>query len=116
MCDVISKLREIQLAKRLTDSEMAKLLKCSRQTYQKTRTGNMKLGNKILEGISGPFPELKGDVLKITNKKFLPSNDNGLSKPVNNLTKQPSEAREGGLKSFCVGLLGRIKKWADLAH
>jgi len=102
---VIGRLRDIQLSKRLADMEMARQLGCSRQLYQMTRSGKIPLGNKILKGILTTFPELEQDVIY-----FLSSNDKKLSDNAKNPLKQPSEPQGWGLKRFCVGLLGRIRK------
>ena len=105
MSEIVSKLRKIQLAKRLTDGEMAQQLNCSRQTYQKTRVGEIKVGNKILMGIMAAFPELKQDII------YFLSND--ANRIPNNATKNPLrqflEPQGRGLKRLCVGLVARIK-------
>ena len=105
MSEIVSKLRKIQLAKRLTDGEMAQQLNCSRQTYQKTRVGKIKVGNKILMGIMAAFPELKQDIIY-----FLSNDANRFPKDA---TKNPLrrllEAQGRGLKRFFGGLLARIK-------
>ena len=99
MSKIVGKLREIQLARGLTDMQMAQRLNCSRQNYQKTRTGEIPLGIKILKGISVAFPELQGDVIYFLS--------NGANKLPDNATKNPSFQ---GLKSFCARLLARIRK------
>lgn len=102
---VIVKLRDIQLARGLTDTKMAKQLGCSRQLYQMTRTGKIPLGNKILKGISSVFPELQQDVIY-----FLSSDDKKLSDTAKYPPRQPSEPQGRGLKRFCVGLLAVVKR------
>lgn len=57
------KLSEIQGHYNFTDNDMAHRLGCSRQLYQMTRTGKVKLGHKILAGIIKAFPELSWDAL-----------------------------------------------------
>jgi len=54
----VDQLTGIQNRYEYTDQEMADLIGCSRQLYQKTRTGKIPLGNKILRGAVKAFPEL----------------------------------------------------------
>ena len=103
--DVVKKLKGIQVREGLTDAKMAKLLGCSRQTYQATRAGDNPPGNKILKGVSTAFPELQKDVLV-----FLSNDDKMLSNTAQNPLKQPSGAQGRGLKRFFVRLLGKLAK------
>jgi len=48
MNDIVPKLLRIQKAKGYTDGQMGRMIGCSRQTYQATRTGALTPGKKIL--------------------------------------------------------------------
>ena len=110
MRKLVSKLKEIQVANGLTDGEMAKRLNCSRQNYQKTRTGEIPLGNKLLKGISTAFPGLRKDVKAITNRIFLSCDANRIPEgATKSPLKQLSEAQGRGLKRFCVGLIRKLR-------
>ena len=112
MNDLISKLRAIQVANGLSDLQMAQLLNVSRQNYNKTRSGKIPLGNKILKGIPRAFPELQEDVKRVTDQIFLSSDANRLSNSDNKNPLKPLSGLQGrGLKRFFVELLGRIKRW-----
>ena len=95
MSGIISKLRNIQVGRGLSDKEMAKQLRCSRQLYQQTRTDRTPLGKKILEGITSAFPELHQDVIY-----FLSHDADGL----------PNNAIRNPLKTALSGLRKGIKK------
>jgi len=111
MSDLISKLRAIQDANGLSDLKMAQLLNVSRQNYNKTKSGKIPLGNKILKGIPKAFPELQEDVKRVTDQIFLTSDANVLSNNANENTLKPSSQAQGrGLKRIFVELLGRIRK------
>ena len=86
--------------------DMAERLNCSRQLYQGTRSGKIPPGNKILKGISIAFPDLQEDVIY-----FLSNDANRLPEGANrNPLKTSSEPRGRGIRKFCVGLIGRIRK------
>ena len=102
---VIAKLKGIQSREGLTDKEMAKLLGCSRQTYQGTRTGKLSPGKKIITGISATFPELKEDV-----HIFLSSNANKCSSDATKTPLSEGSEPQSKLLRFCVGLIGKIRE------
>lgn len=92
----IAKLAEMQSREGLKDREMAKLLGCSRQLWQMTRTGKIPLGNTMLECISRNFPGLHKDVLKFLSRNGDKSSRNADKNPI--------------VKRFFTGLLGRLGK------
>ena len=60
---IISHLEKFQKERGLTDKEMGEKLGCSRQLYQKVRSGKVPLGAKLIKGVMGSFPQLRDDVI-----------------------------------------------------
>jgi transcriptional regulator with XRE-family HTH domain len=60
---MLNKLREIQRRERLTDSEMADKLGCSRPTWNLIKNGRRSLDADTAVRAAGVFPELSKDLL-----------------------------------------------------
>ncbi len=60
---LIGKLRQKQLALRLSDEGMGKRLGVSRQCWQHIRQGRRRMGVRFLRGVIAGFPELTADCL-----------------------------------------------------
>lgn len=104
----IDKLKQIQSANGLTDLEMAQRLSCSRQLYQKTRTEQIPLGNKILHGVIRAFPEeLNKDAIY-----FLTSDAHQLAEVADRNTHQTTQdGKRGLLKRLYDRFCYRFMRW-----
>lgn len=106
---LIEVLGQIQSGNQLTDQQFAARLGIHRVSWSRIKNGRVGMSQSFLKKILMAYPELKpnidiflfGDVTKGTTK-MIKQHKTPLIAPFN-------EA-QGALKTFCVGLLSRIRK------
>jgi len=60
---LLTKLIQLQQDGKYSDYKFARILRVPRSTWQRTRSGDIRIGVKVIRSVLRAFPELSADVL-----------------------------------------------------